>query len=215
MTTPFLSDLQIEEMAYRLLGRYESLRGLIASPPVPIERIVEDVLDLNIVWDTVPERQNQSILATLDPCSKTVLFNESRRSLIDGTPGLYYTVLAHEAGHWVAHVDQALLAQQPLPEFDYHFNCLFHYSRTSQEPREAEAHKFMGFLLMPSQLLSEVTTDVDLLSWPALYGLRDLFQVTITALRIRLEQLNRLYVAEDGQIHPSRQEYDGQMRLVP
>lgn len=214
MTTQFLSDLQIEGMACRLLGRYGSIRGRVSTPPVPIERIVEDVLDLNIVWDTVPERQNQTIVATLDPYSRTILFNESRRTLIDETPGLYNTALAHEAGHWMAHVDQGLLTQQPLPEFDYHFNCLFHYSRASQEPREAEAHKFMGFLLMPSQLLSEVTTDVDLLSWPALYGLRGLFQVTITALRIRLEQLNRLYVTEDGQIYPSRQEYDGQMRLA-
>ena len=71
----------------------------------------------------------------------------------------------------------------------------------------------MGFLLMPSNLLMEATRDVDLLSWPTLYGLRDRLQVTITALKVRLERLGLLYVTEDGELYPSRQEYEGQMRL--
>ena len=71
----------------------------------------------------------------------------------------------------------------------------------------------MGFLLMPSNPLMEAVKDVDLLSWPVLYGLRDRFQVTITALKVRLERLGLLYVTEDGELYPSRQEYEGQMRL--
>ena len=51
-----------------------------------------------------PYRKNrvQSILAGLDPNNKTVVFNESRLALIEETPGLYNTVLGHEAGHWEA-----------------------------------------------------------------------------------------------------------------
>ena len=67
---------------------------------------------------------------------------------------------------------------------------------------------------MPSHALSEAVQTADLLSWPGLYHLRDRFQVTITALKIRLERLGLLYVAADGQLFPSRQEYDGQMRLI-
>ena len=72
----------------------------------------------------------------------------------------------------------------------------------------------MGFLLMPTSLLLETIQGVDLLNWPNLYRLRDLFQVTITALTVRLTRLNLLYVADDKQLFPSRQEYDGQMRLA-
>ena len=44
MTTKFLSDPQLEGMATRLLRRYDSPYGAVSSPPVPVERILEDVL---------------------------------------------------------------------------------------------------------------------------------------------------------------------------
>jgi hypothetical protein len=213
MTTKFLSDAQLEGMAARLLRRYDSLFGAVSSLPVPVERILEDVLDLSILWDDISEPPNQSILAALDPGSKTVVFNESRRTLLTDTPGLYYTVLAHEAGHWDVHVDHGHLAQPNLPNFAREFSCLYRSSGPGQDLREVQAHRFMGFLLMPSNLLMEAVRDVDLLSWPMLYGLRDRFQVTITALKVRLERLGLLYVTEDGELYPSRQEYEGQMRL--
>ena len=213
MTTKFLSDPQLEGMATRLLLRYDSLYGAVSSPPVPVERILEDVLDLSILWDDISEHPHQSILAALEPGSKTVVFNESRRMLLTDTPGLYYTVLAHEAGHWEVHVDHGHLAQRPLPNLGRDFSCLYRSSGPGQDLREVQAHRFMGFLLMPSNLLMEATRDVDLLSWPTLYGLRDRLQVTITALKVRLERLGLLYVTEDGELYPSRQEYEGQMRL--
>ena len=213
MTTKFISDAQLEDRADKLLDRYERRHQAVSSPPVPVERILEDVLDLGILWDAVSEPPGHSILAVLDSSSRTVLLNETRRSVITGTPGLYQTILAHEAGHWEVHVDHGLLEQQPLPQFDRNINCVYRRSGPGQELREVQAHRFMGFLLMPSSLLSEAVRDVDLLSWPILYRLRDLFQVTISALKIRLERLNLLYVAHDGRIYRSRQEYEGQLPL--
>ena len=213
MTTKFLTDSQLEGKAVRLLSRYDVLYGAVSSPPVPVERILEDVLDLSILWDDISERPSQSILAGLDPSSKTVVFNESRRTLITDTPGLYYTVLAHEAGHWEVHVDHGRLAQRTLSNLGRDFSCLYRSSGPGQSIRESQAHRFMGFLLMPSQLLIEAIKGVDLLSWPSLYGLRDRFQVTISALKVRLERLGLLHVTEDGQLYPSRQEYEGQIRL--
>ena len=213
MTSKFSADAEIERRANRLLGRYEVRSGPISSPPIPVERILEDVLDLGILWDTIPEEPGQSILAGLDPNNRTVVF-ESRLALIEETPGLYNTVLGHEAGHWEAHVDPALLDQTPLPHFGREFGCLFRQSGPGQDPRERQAHKFMGYLLMPASLLLESIQGVDLLNWPNLYRLRDLFQVTITALTVRLTRLNLLYVSDDKQLYPSRQEYDGQMRLA-
>jgi hypothetical protein len=45
-----------------------------------------------------------------------------------------------------------------------------------------------------------------------LYGLARGVQVSITAMKIRLETLGLIYVSEDRQIHPSRSEYLGQER---
>ena len=186
MTNTFWSDAKLERMANGLLTQYEARYGPIDRPPVPVERILEDVLDLSILWDNVPEEPGQSILAGLDPNNRTVVFNEVRLALIEETPGLYNTVLAHEAGHWEAHVDAALLNQTPLPQFDREFGCLYRGSGLGGDPRERQAHQFMGFLLMPSHLLREAIRDVDLLNWQNLYALRELFQVTITALTVRL-----------------------------
>lgn len=210
----FLSDAELERLANRLLARYEERYGPIACPPVPVESILEDVLDLSILWDTVPEKPGQSVLAGLDPNNRTVVFNETRLTLIEETPGLYNTVLAHEAGHGEAHVDPALLDQAPLPDFEREFGCLYRQSGPGGDPREREAHQFMGFLLLPSHLLEEAVREVDLLSWPNLYALRDLFQVTITALTVRLAKLNLLYISDDKKLYPSRQVYDGQMPLA-
>ena len=42
MNAKFLSDTQFEDMAGRLLARYESLYGAVSHPPVPVERIFEE-----------------------------------------------------------------------------------------------------------------------------------------------------------------------------
>ena len=214
MTNGFLAESELERTANRLLARYEGRYGTIDNPPVPVESILEDILDLSILWDAVPEKPGQPILAGLDPNNRTVVFNETRLALIEETPGLYNTVLAHEAGHWEAHVDPALLDQAPLPHFEREFGCLYRQSGPGGDPKERQAHQFMGFLLIPSHLLREAIRDIDLLSWQNLYALRDLFQVTITALTVRLTKLNLLSISDDKKLYPSRQVYDGQMPLV-
>ncbi len=214
MTAKYLSDAQLESMAHRLLGRYESRHGPVCSPPTPVERIVEEVLDLAILWEVIDERPDQTILAALYPALKTVVFNEARRDLVMGRPGLYNTILAHEAGHWEAHVDHGLQTQPALPQFDRAFSCLYRSNRVSQDLQESQAHKFMGYLLMPLPLLSEAVRGLDLCDWSTLYNLRDSFGVTISALKVRLERLDLLYVSEDRLLYPSKREYEGQLRLA-
>ena len=145
LTNGFLSEAAIERMANGLLARYEGRYGPIDCPPVPVESILEDIVDLSILWDTMPEEPGQSILAGLDPNSRTVVFNETRLALVEERPGLYNTVLAHEAGHWEVHVDPALLDQSPLPQFDREFGCLYRQSGPGGDPKERQAHQFMGF----------------------------------------------------------------------
>ena len=45
----FLAETELERMANRLLARYESQYGPIDNPPVPVESILEDILDLSIL----------------------------------------------------------------------------------------------------------------------------------------------------------------------
>ena len=214
MTTRYWPDVHIERQAIRLLNRYERAFEAVTEPPVPVEDIADGLLELRILWDSVTEAAGTSTLAGLEPHERMIKFNEARRQVFEETPGLYNTVLGHEVGHWEMHVDHNLAAQQQLPNLDQVYECLYQESTCAQGPKETQAHRFMAFLLMPSQLLWEAIRDVDLTSWTNLYRLRELFQVTISVLTIRLERLGVLYVATDSRLYPSLQEYHGQTRLA-
>ena len=214
MTTRYLPDVHIERQATRLLNRYEREVETLTEPPVPVEDIADGLLDLRILWDALPEAAGTSTLAGLEPHERMIKFNEARRQVFEETPGLYNTVLGHEVGHWEMHVEYNLAAQQQLPNLDQVYEYLYQEATSTQGSKETQAHRFMGFLLMPSGLLWEAIRDADLTSWTNLYRLRELFQVTISALTIRLERLGVLYVAKDGQLYPSLQEYHGQTRLA-
>ena len=207
------TDETLEGLALGLLGRYEREFGALAAPPVPVEQIVENVLDLGILWEPIDEGPDEHILAELVPESRTVVFNERRHLLIEQTPGLYNTILGHEAGHWEAHVHRGTAEQVSIPGLEQSVSCVFRRTGHGPGRREAEAHRFMGCLLMPETLLLDPARSVDLYRWPALYQLRDLFHVTISALSIRLQQLGLLYVTDDGRLFRSRLEYMGQLRL--
>jgi Zn-dependent peptidase ImmA (M78 family) len=77
-----------------------------------------------------------------------------------------------------------------------------------------QANRYSATLLMPRDLMLRTIESVDLTSWPALYRLAQQFEVTISALRIRLEALGLIHVAEDRSIHRSKAEYLGQQRLL-
>lgn len=211
MKTHYLPPEYIERCAYALIGKYEERYGRI-SPPVPVERIAENVLDLTLEWNAIPESHGEVIFACLDPKQKKVVFNERRRSHYEGG-GLYNTVLAHEVGHWVLHVDVADLGLQPtLPGTG--IDSRFIYRKTGPNKTiEWQAHKFMGYLTMPHSLLRNYIETEDLCDWSSLYYLRDKFDVTISALTMRLKSLGLIYV-DDKKIYPGEAIYRGQLRLI-
>jgi hypothetical protein len=208
----FIRPETIERRAGELLAKYETMAGTALASPIPIERIAEDLIDLQILWQTLPESENETILAGLSPRKKLVVFNENRLPLFDKTPGLYRTVLAHEIGHWELHVDKASVNQQPMPGMVEQLQFLFRSEKQSWDERNA--HLFMSHLLMPEALLNPLIRNVRDFDWPFLYRLRDMLQVTISVLRIRLERKGLLYVDPDGEIHRSRGEYNGQVRMI-
>ncbi len=79
------------------------------------------------------------------------------------------------------------------------------------EPHEKRSvNRYSAALLMPKNLVIEEVLKGDRTSWPGLYRMKEKFDVTITALRVRLEQLNLIYVDRDRQIHESRDQANGQ-----
>ncbi len=208
----FFRPETIERRASELLAKYETKAGVALTLPVPIERLAEDLIDLQILWETLPEKENETILAGLAPRKKLVVFNETRQPLFDKTPGLYRTVLAHEVGHWELHIDKAMVNQPSIPGMDEQLQYLFRSENQSWDERNA--HLFMSHLLVPEALLNPLIQQVQDFDWQFLYRLRDMFQVTISVIRIRLERKGVLYVDSDGKIHRSRAEYNGQARMV-
>lgn len=201
----------IEKLANELLIKFQA-RNQSLAPPIPVERLAEGILDLQILWDVVPEKGNETILAGLAPRQKTVIFNENRQTVIDETPGLYRTVLAHEIGHWELHVDKASLHQESIPGMGEHLQFLFRSENQSWD--EKNAHLFMSYLLVPQELLDPMIKGIQTFDWPFLYRLRDMFDVTISVIKIRLERMGLLYVDKEGNIHRSQAEYKGQMRMI-
>lgn len=213
MKTNYLTPQEIERRANALITKYEEKYGSI-SAPVPIERIAENISDLVLEWSKIPESADEVIFAGLNPLQKKVVFNERRRNFYDDTNGLYNTVLAHEVGHWVLHVDAADLGLQPMLPGTKIASKFVYRSTGPNKPIEWQAHTFMGYLLLPYKLLRNYIETEDLCDWSSLYYLRDKFDVTISALVIRLKKMGVIYVDDDKRIYPSEAMSKGQMRLT-
>lgn len=211
MRGQYFSPRRLESLAYDLLARYGHKKGSSIQPPVQAEPIAESV-GLNILWDRVPEESGTTTCGVLVPRERLIVLNERRLALFEDTPGLYNTVVGHELGHWWLHVDHDALGHSSLPDVVYSSAPAPEHSGRNKRD-ESNAGGFMGYLLMPSALLLPRLDGLNLQSWPPLYRLRDEFDVTISAMRVRLEKLGLTYVDSDGRFHQSKQAAGGQGSL--
>jgi len=211
----YFSDATLERQASELLSRYRRATGRSLSAPISAEAILEQVLDDELgspLWDTIPEPAGRTILAGLAPEQRLIVLNEDRRAAILGQPGQLNTLIAHEIGHWFLHVDHAALAQRTL--FDGTYDLAHATGQGEPSTRdERNAHRFMAYLLLPADLLVPRARHCTFTGWRDVYPLRDEFDVTITVLRIRLEELGFFYVDTRGNFHRSPQDARGQQRL--
>lgn len=192
----FISKASLEEQANALLERYGREIEPIIRTPVPVEKIADFLLELNLEWLDIADTEAAPILAYLDPGSKTIRLNERRLAHFEQYPGSYEFTLAHEIGHYQLHM---LGGELPPGQF-----YLCRDPQTGKDWREWQAERFASFLLLPLSLLQPAVAGVNFDNWPALYRLRDQFKVSITALRIRLEELDYLYVTAEGRLYPGR-----------
>lgn len=199
---------ELEKRARELLSIYK--RRSKALPLLPIQAdLVAESVGLDILWEEIPEEPGTTILAEIRPDQHLIVVNQSRRTVLDDTFGLYNTTVAHELGHWWLHVDHVALGHEELPGYIRSFAPPRRTDGRDQRD-ERNAGEFMGYLLMPHSTLLRKSKGLDLQSWPGFYRLRDDFGVTTTAMKIRLEKLGLTYIDGNGQFHKSRQEAYGQ-----
>ena len=75
-------------------------------------------------------------------------------------------------------------------------------------------NRYAAAILMPLTVFIEEARRIDRTQWRNLYPLAERFGVTISALRVRLEQFNLLYVDQKtNTLYSSREEAQGQGRL--
>jgi Zn-dependent peptidase ImmA (M78 family) len=139
------------------------------------------------------------------------VLNETHTATFVAKPGLERFSKAHEIGPDLMHVDQAALDHPVLPGFE--LPELFICRDGDRSWRERQAEWFAGALLMPRPLVLERAPQYDLLRWPSLYELANTFDVTISALRVRLAELHLTFVDPQGHLSASKKSCSGQMSL--
>lgn len=230
----FVRNADIEILAEQRLVEYEHKFGEINKPPVPIEKLLAQIYGLTILWDRIEELPGEVVLGGLKPAKKIIVLNESRGGLFEQKPGLERSTLGHEAGHWEYDVDKASLDHPRL--FDCHdiptnkraseggevevfsgTGCVPKFldglRRRDTSDQERIANRFAASLNMPRKLIKKASADYDFMQWKDLYQLAGLFEVNISALTVRLQQLGFMYIDENKQFHRSAAEAQGQQQL--
>lgn len=234
-----LRNQEIEEIAASRLAELERQLGRPLSPPIPIDLVAEKVLDLDFLWEAIDELPGEKILGGLVAKKRLIVLNEKRKEAFVEKPGLERSTKGHEMGHWDLFIDKGSLDHPTLFDVDGDGPFAFRSSPAgdvaiikalardaegqellrkiqsrADEPDEARAvNRYAAALSMPADLIRAEALKIDRTKWPNLYRLAEKFEVTISALRVRLEQLGLLYVDEQGKLYESRDAASGQMML--
>lgn len=231
----FYRNQEIEELAEARLSELEKVLGKPLSPPIPIDILAENVLGLNFLWDAIDELPGEKILGGLKAKDRLVVINEKHRGLFEETSGLERSTKGHEMGHWDLFIDKATLDHPALFQdgegpFSYRNSpsgqveiikmlcsspegreILRKMDAREDHPDEARAvNRYAAAISMPREMLREEALKIDRTQWQNLYRLRDKFGVTITALTVRLKQLELLHVDKDGNLYDSPDAATGQ-----
>jgi hypothetical protein len=235
----FYRNQEIEELAAERLAQLARVLGRQLTPPIPIDLLAEKVLRLDFLWEEIDERPGETVLGALHPQKRLIIMNEKRRALFDAKPGLERSTKGHEMGHWDLFIDQAALEHPTLfarddsgpfarrssasgdvvimkrwvslPEGQ---ELLREINSRADDPVEARAvNRYAAAISMPKDLLRVEMGRIDRTRWANLYRMAERFDVTISALRVRLEQLGLLHVGKDRSLHKDPAQAQGQTVL--
>ena len=237
----FYRNEQIEQIAAQRLHEFGQKLARPLSFPLDIELFGELVLGLSILWEEIEELPGEEVLAGLRAADRLIVMNERRKKEMEQKPGRRRLTQGHEMGHWDLFVDISKLDHPELfedtgPEMVAYrsssggrvqiihalLGCesgrdiLRQINARGDDPDEARSvNRYAAAILMPRPVFIEEAKAIDRTQWRSLYPLAEHFGVTISALRVRLEQFNLLYVDQrTNTLYPSREEAHGQGRLL-
>ena len=235
----FYRNEAIEIIARDRLAELEQILGKPLAPPIPIDLLAEKVLGLQFLWEEIDELPGEIIFGAIIPDKRLIVLNERRRKIFETKPGLERSTKGHEMGHWDLFVDRRSLHHPSLfaaqetriafrssPVGDVAVmnvlsacpegrELLRQIEKRADEPDEARCvNRYAAAISMPKNLICREALRVDRTKWSSLYRLRDQFDVTISALTVRLGQLDLLTIAPDGRLHESRDAARGQQSLI-
>jgi hypothetical protein len=171
---------------------------------------------------------------------RLIVMNERRKSELERQAGRRRLTQGHEMGHWDLFVDiskldhPGLFADAAPSMFAYRsstggqvqimktlLSCeagrdiVRQINARADTPDEARSvNRYASAILMPRAIIVEEAKNIDCTQWRNLYRLAERFGVSISALRVRLEQFNLVYVdQENSRLYASREEAMGQARL--
>ena len=237
----FYRNERIEEIAEQRLREFEGKLGRPLSIPVDIELFGDLVLGLSMLWENIDELPGEEVLAGLRPADRLIVMNERRKREMEQQPGRRRLTPGHEMGHWDLFVDVSKLDHPSL--FEATAPVMFAYRSSTggqvqimktllscddgreivrqinsraDAPDEARCvNRYAAAILMPGAIIVEEARKINRTQWPNLYRLAERFGVSISALRVRLEQFNLVYLdQENKKLYASREEAMGQARLL-
>jgi hypothetical protein len=236
----FYRNVRIEEIAEQRLREFEGKMGRPLSLPIDIELFGDLVLGLSMLWEDIDELPGEEVLAGLRASDRLIVMNERHKQEMEQRPGRRRLTQGHEMGHWdlfvdISKIDHPTLFEAATPAiFAYRsstggqvqimrtlLSCesgrdiVRQFNSRADTPDEARSvNRYAAAILMPRVVITDESKKIDRTQWPNLYRLAERFGVSISALCVRLEQFNLLYVdQENKKLYASRQEAQGQTRL--
>lgn len=240
MKRRFWRNDAIEARAQQRLDELAAKLGKPLSPPIPLELLAEQVLGLDFLWEPIEELPGEVILGSLEAKERLIVLNENRKATFAKHPGLERFTTGHEFGHWDLYTDHAALDHPSLfsdaggpvvyrstpsgklvevlkilREDAEGREFLRAFTSRADDPEEARAvNRYSSAILMPKDLIRADALRIDRTAWPSLYRLAERYVVSITALTVRLEQLDLLVVdRKSARLYPSRDAATGQRSL--
>lgn len=189
----FISKIEIEASALDIWLQMEKAQN---EPQLPVDAsLIAEFLDLDLVWDSIPEDEQGAIAARILPLEKLIEINENIPQL---RGGFGESTIAHEIGHWVLHIDtEKVESYIRLQRKGVDVRVKPFLCRSGNLARiEWQAQYFAACLLMPQHILTQLQQGKDLTKWPHLYKMAEDLGVTISNLTTRLQDLG--WISLDG-----------------
>ena len=242
-TGKVVRNVVVEEVTARRIRQYEAIVEDVVRFPVPVEKIVEQVLGLHFEWDVIEEHPGEVILGGLIAAERKIVLNEKHVDTCRAKPGLERSTVGHEAGHWDVDIDRGVLLHPSLPGIqttphvvmrhasnsdvmvkvlnraiagDTRCQELYRKLHEGQDSPEVRSvvDRYQSAILMPEWLIREAGHRVEFTRWRDLYDLADEAQVNISNLVARLQRLGLVYIpAGTRTLYRSKDAFIGQGTL--